>query len=728
MGIISDSNSDKNTNNGEKIKEETEKFPQDNIKKGNNKKKDINNKININKKQKTKINNLKKKLVMDKEIKIKNRSEYTTKTFSKFSNKTPNRGNLKTKKNREIKELIILKNKRNTYSIDKINKKLNDKQLNKKTKQKNNNINYKKLSLDLGEEDDDFDIIYNEDDLEQNLDMINQKINKDLNQEKVLKEKINNAKKKIINIRKKLNSEINKSSKEMNVNNKIKKSITFDNNNIKQNKISNTIFINNSNITISNTERNYLKKNTLKKRNNNPVLSEYINNYNFEDYNINTFINQNLDSIEIDSIYKSDIPSKITIKDFQKKINKTRIKKYLYPIKSLLTLQPKENLQDNNNKLSLSLHEHGINKGTDSNIIDKMEELKEKIKYNTNYRYTPSLGSRTTSIYNRTKFQKSKIRKKSETLDIKHIKHNIPNYRRCHSKSNNYFSDNSDKIESIFDKKYSINLKDNYLNRKYNYTFRRRKKNSKNYNVSQEIKESLNKDSSVIIKDNSTKNTNISTMSDKKNIKNKNLLNVILQNIIKVEPNNNINNNTDDNNIDKILLVKYRDAINIDISSINIKESLVDKDLIESNINNKILINYSILDNISNSKILFDGIIYKVADNFTNNVDKKYKIMERYFQLKKNCFKYFNNIQLARYNPDKPLVQFDIRHIKDMKIIDSNIFEEYKLNGNKIKFTFAIFLNQNSDFFTFLLDNEDFGNSLFNLMNLLKNYYDDKKV
>ena len=102
--------------------------------------------------------------------------------------------------------------------------------------------------------------------------------------------------------------------------------------------------------------------------------------------------------------------------------------------------------------------------------------------------------------------------------------------------------------------------------------------------------------------------------------------------------------------------------------------------------------------------------------------------MERYFQLKKNCFKYFNNIQLARYNSDKPLVQFDIRHIKDMKIIDSNIFEEYKLNGNKIKFTFAIFLNQNSDFFTFLLDNEDFGNSLFNLMKLLKNYYGDKKA
>jgi len=109
-----------------------------------------------------------------------------------------------------------------------------------------------------------------------------------------------------------------------------------------------------------------------------------------------------------------------------------------------------------------------------------------------------------------------------------------------------------------------------------------------------------------------------------------------------------------------------------------------------------------------------------------NNKDKKFKIMERYFQLKKNCFRYFNNIQLARYNTDKPLVQFDIRHIKELKIIDKKIFEEYDLNNKKIEFCFAIFLNQNSDFFVFILDNENFGNSLFSFMNLLKNYYEDK--
>ena len=101
--------------------------------------------------------------------------------------------------------------------------------------------------------------------------------------------------------------------------------------------------------------------------------------------------------------------------------------------------------------------------------------------------------------------------------------------------------------------------------------------------------------------------------------------------------------------------------------------------------------------------------------------------MERYFQLKKNCFRYFNNIQLARYNQDKPLVQFDIRHIKDLKIIDNKIFDEYDLNGKKIEFAFSIFLNQNSDFFVFILDNKNFGNSLFGLINLLKNYYEDIK-
>ena len=221
--------------------------------------------------------------------------------------------------------------------------------------------------------------------------------------------------------------------------------------------------------------------------------------------------------------------------------------------------------------------------------------------------------------------------------------------------------------------------------------------------------------------------SNIDPFSDTKRIKNKKLYDLISQNIISEEKNINNNNiNIDDiNNLDKILSVKYRDAIEIDMSSINLKESLIDKELTEEIIDNKIIINFSKLENISTSQILFDGIIYKVVDNF-NNDDKKFKFMERYFQLKKNCFRYYNNIQLARYNQDKPLVQFDIRHIKNLKIIDKKIFEEYELSGRKIQFCFAVFLKQNTDFFVFVSFNENFGNNVFRLMNLLKNYYEDK--
>ena len=255
----------------------------------------------------------------------------------------------------------------------------------------------------------------------------------------------------------------------------------------------------------------------------------------------------------------------------------------------------------------------------------------------------------------------------------------------------------------------------------FNFSFKKRDKKNKLKNMSIQLNNDSNSNSPNNI------SSNIDCFSDTKRIKNKKLYDLISQNIISEEKNINNNNiNIDDiNNLDKILSVKYRDAIEIDMSSINLKESLIDKELTEEIIDNKIIINFSKLENISTSQILFDGIIYKVVDNF-NNDDKKFKFMERYFQLKKNCFRYYNNIQLARYNQDKPLVQFDIRHIKNLKIIDKKIFEEYDLSGKKIQFCFAVFLKQNTDFFVFVSFNENFGNNVFRLMNLLKNYYEDK--
>jgi hypothetical protein len=327
-------------------------------------------------------------------------------------------------------------------------------------------------------------------------------------------------------------------------------------------------------------------------------------------------------------------------------------------------------------------------------------------------------------------------------MDNKHIKNNIPNYRRSYSRSNNIYVstlnslvESIDKKEKNLDKEYpkklmNSNTKKKSIKNNYNFSFKRREKsNQNNIRYSQDNGSDNNTINykSIQLNHNSIKNiTQIDPKSEMKNIKNKKLYNIVLQNIIDIDKKNNNGNNDDANNIDEILIVKYRDAIEMDISSINNKESLMDKELIGSNINNKIIINFSKLENISSSKILFDGVIYKVVENSMNNTDKKFKVMERYFQLKKNCFRYFNNIQLAKYNSDKPLVQFDIRHIKDLKTIDNKIFEEYNLNGKKIEFSFVILLNQNSDFFVFILDNEIFGNSLFSLMNLLKNYYEDK--
>ena len=323
--------------------------------------------------------------------------------------------------------------------------------------------------------------------------------------------------------------------------------------------------------------------------------------------------------------------------------------------------------------------------------------------------------------------------KKNETLDIRHIKRNIPSYRRSYSKSNNMYMatlnpmiESQERREKTINKNYArsllnSNVKKRKIKNFYNFSFKKREKKNKIKNISIQLNNNSNSNSQRNIA------SIVEPLSDTKRIKNKKLYDLISQNIVSEEKKISKNNfNIDDiNNMDKILSVKYRDAIEIDISSINLKESLIDKELTEEIINNKIIINFSKLENINTSQILFDGILYKVVDNL-NNSDKKFRFMERYFQLKKNCFRYYNNIQLARYNQDKPLVQFDIRHIKNLKIVDKSIFDEYDLKGKKIQFCFAIFLNQNSDFFVFVLCDENFGNSLFCLMNLLKNFYEDK--
>ena len=152
-------------------------------------------------------------------------------------------------------------------------------------------------------------------------------------------------------------------------------------------------------------------------------------------------------------------------------------------------------------------------------------------------------------------------------------------------------------------------------------------------------------------------------------------------------------------------------------------ESLINNKLAESNINNKIILNYNKLNNFNTSIILYDGLLYKVIDKKNNN---GFKISKRYFQITKNCFRYYNDIDEAKNDNSKSLVQFDIRHIKDLQIVDHDFLKDIKIDKKDIEFVFCIYLYQNDDFFVFSVNNENYGNSVFKILNLLKNFYEDK--
>ena len=137
---------------------------------------------------------------------------------------------------------------------------------------------------------------------------------------------------------------------------------------------------------------------------------------------------------------------------------------------------------------------------------------------------------------------------------------------------------------------------------------------------------------------------------------------------------------------------------------------------------NKAILNYNKLNHLNTSLILYDGILYKVSDK----KNKGFKLSQRYFQILKNCFRYYNKINKEK-SEEKPLVQFDIRHIKDLQIIDNDFLSEYKIDNKDIEMVFCIYLNQNDDFFVFAVNNENLGKSVFDMLNLLKNYYEDKK-
>ena len=624
------------------------------------------------------------------------------------SNKNANKRATTTEKNKikfnkDIKNIVSQVKKRNTVTHEnkiklnilknapKFKKKTFNKVSNKKIVIKNLNINYNNISKDLNKEEFKIDNKNNNKVLNNNLKILDSK-------NKELKEGIIKTKEKIINIKK----ELNKKPKNNNGKNIIKKKkININIEKIRVNNSDNIINDTSSKDKIDNLKNNISNIDSdLDKTKQDDI---FINTFNPNDNN-NKEKNNNKNNTEINTDFNTN-------KNSQKE---------------------KDNNGKNNDNTQPKFNKAKNNKN--EKLIKKINEINKKIIN----RFTPQ-KRKTYSAYEN-KFSNTK---KNETMDNKQIKNNIPTYRRRRSKSNIcYIStvnscvldkkriSQAKKMKSLicinnsFNKSLcSSNFKSKNTKKNNIYSFRKRA-NSKN---NKSTKDTLNKNSIQQSYLNISSIINISSNDiNSKSKKNKNvrLLNIINKNIIDNNKNINKPNNEDnDDNLEEILFLNFRDAIEIDLSLININESLIDKEFLKYYNNNKIIINYNKIDNFKTSQILYDGIIYKIIES----KNKGFKIVERYFQLKKNCFRYYNNIETAKIDTDKPLVQFDIRHIKDLNIVNSDIFKEYKINDEEIKFTFCVFLNQNDDFFVYVFNDEKFGNSIFSYLNLLKNYYEDKK-
>ena len=175
---------------------------------------------------------------------------------------------------------------------------------------------------------------------------------------------------------------------------------------------------------------------------------------------------------------------------------------------------------------------------------------------------------------------------------------------------------------------------------------------------------------------------------------------------------------------EKLLSQQYRDVIEYELPNNN--KTLISEEVKNFNINNKIILNYSKLEKFSAKLILFDGKIYKLVMKSNN---EECKIVQRYFTLTKNCFKYYNNFEEAKEKNENPLVQFDIRYVRKCEILDIKKYEKFLVNKDvQIKYIFCIYLTQNNDNFVFGFENAKYGESIFNILNILKNYYDDMAV
>ena len=338
------------------------------------------------------------------------------------------------------------------------------------------------------------------------------------------------------------------------------------------------------------------------------------------------------------------------------------------------------------------------------------------------------------------------FRKKTD-FHIRNKSYNKYDFFNCNLTNDNC---NDNNYFSLFNN--SANLSINFIHNKFNKTAKNLNKvepmiNNKNILSDRNNKSCCNK--KVNINKNSQNKKpqkksnpymNYNNFNNKKNqnkkIKNKSNIQKEKQNVLSTsrsynnifqadKNNNKCEFNNTNGNINNMLLPseQYRDMVEIYLPKMG-KRTLICNEII-SKPGNKYILSYEKLDNFSIEEVLYDGIIYKVIDNI-ENAENEYQFLDRYFQITKNSFRYYNNINDAINNKEKPLVQFDIRHIQNIEIIDNSIFGQSKINGNKnINIIFCIYIKDNNDFFVFSHYNKYVGNNIINILEFLIRYYED---
>ena len=350
---------------------------------------------------------------------------------------------------------------------------------------------------------------------------------------------------------------------------------------------------------------------------------------------------------------------------------------------------------------------------------------------------------------------KNIIPKKSQSPDNLFINNNdnkiFKKRTECHLRNKTYSNqklnyinninnnDNKNSFFSLFNN--STNLSINFIN-KTNKTNKNNKSTKNSHKIITTYIDKHNNSCSDIYNNKLFFNDNlrnqffnysniINNKSSKNNYIKPNLINCkSYSNILSNKKQQSFNKNkTNINKSMNILTKKYRNFIVIYFPTLT-ENYMISEDIVNNIKNNKFKINFKILDTFDIEKIIYDGIIYKVIDNeenINNDESNKYKLIDRYFQITKNCFKYYNDINEAINEKEKPLVQFDIRYIQNIEIIDNSFLKNCKINENKkVGITFCIYINQNDDFFVFTHNDINIGNNIINILLFLKKYYEKK--